>query len=580
VTTPSFFRAQALSLQTKIIGVFICSLALLLGVISIMYFKAIAQRDAALGKAVRLGHTIAVSGIIEGKQKHLDKALTGLLNTKETTVFLGNPANEKAGLVLRGFYLTLQSEKFGRLIFYDANYHVLLQEHDDKLPPQSAELPGRFKAAFDKAAKTLENQYYFRGADKGGANSPVEYCGVAAITDVNDKIVGYAEVSIMSKVWVEEIASLTESVGALSGNEGGSFPVAMDADLYGKIGSQGSGVSDGSVTYQLGSAFYVVDRMPLRGVEQGIEGWLWLSQDRTAELTAERRVKLISALVIILVVVGSIAGTVVVIRRGVIMPVLSVVDNLQESGASILGLADQVSAASMSLADGSSRQAASTEETSASLEEITAMTAVNADNAANADNLIKTTSQVIGEGNISMSQLIQAMEGISAASDKSLKVVQTIDAIAFQTNLLALNAAVEAARAGEAGAGFAVVADEVRNLAMNAAQSAGETNRMISETVEKIRNGQELAKKTASSFSAIVTNSDKIRTLISEIAAASRQQATGMGQISQAMNEIDSVTQGNVAHAEESAAIAAEMTNQADMVNNNISQLSSIIGRA
>ncbi|MBA3015055.1 MAG: methyl-accepting chemotaxis protein, partial [Desulfobulbaceae bacterium] len=246
----------------------------------------------------------------------------------------------------------------------------------------------------------------------------------------------------------------------------------------------------------------------------------------------------------------------------------------------IFSLAEQVSSASQAIADGSSSQAASTEETSASLEEISSMTSVNANSATTADSLIRSTSQLIADGNSSMNRLIQAMEGIATASDKTLIVVKTIDSIAFQTNLLALNAAVEAARAGEAGAGFAVVADEVRNLAMNAAQSARETNHLISETVEKIKEGQVIAKTTAQTFSSIVENSSKVGGLVSEIALACRQQATGMGQISQAMNEIDAVTQSNVALAEESAAIATDMSNQAEKVNDNIGHLSTIVGSA
>lgn len=572
-------RTKSLSLQAKIMGVFVCSLTLLLLVISVMHFRGLGQRDTALEKAVRLGHSIAVNSVITDQQQHLDKALTGILNTKETAIFLSDAANQKAGLILRGIYITLQTEKYGRLTVYDSSYRLLLQEHDEKLPARGPSLPERFKPVFDQAAKTFENKYYFRRIETAEGAGAVEYCGVTAISDNNDKVVGFVEVSIMSQVWLETIAKLTESVGALFDHEAKTFPVAMDADLYGKIANSGREIDDGSATYKLDTNYFVADRMPLTGPDDAMEGWLWLTQDNTQELTAESRIKLVSGLLVLVVVTGSIAGTLTVIRRGIIKPVLSVVDNLRESGSAIFALAGQVSSASQTIADGSSSQAASTEETSASLEEVSAMTSVNADSASTADSLIKSTTLLITDGNLSMNQLICAMDGITAASGQSLKVVKTIDSIAFQTNLLALNAAVEAARAGEAGAGFAVVADEVRNLAMHAAQAARETDRLISETVDKVRDGQGLAKTTAKTFSSIVENSGKISGLVSEIASACRQQATGMGQISQAMHVIDSVTQSNVALAEESAAIATEMTTQADNVNGNITHLSTIIGR-
>lgn len=568
------------SLQTKIMGVFLCSVGLLVTVISVMHFQGMGQRDAALKKSARLGHRIAINGVLANKQQHLDKALTGILNTSETSAFLSDPANEKAGLILAGLYLTLQTEHYGRLTLYDSKYRVLLQEHDEKLPSRGVELPERFKPIFEKSAKSFENSYYFRRVEAAEGQGLVEYCGMTVVTDVDDNIVGFVEISIVSKFWVEEIAQLTETIGALSDHANSAFPFAMNPDLYQEISTKKIPISNGSATYKLDSTYYVADRIPLNGPDETIEGWLWLSQDRSIELAAENRIKMISALLVVLVVAGSLMGTIIVIRKSIIMPVLSVVDNLRGSGKTIASLAEQVSSASQTIADGSSQQAASTEETSASLEEISSMTTVNADSASTADALIKTTSQLITEGNSSMGQLIQAMEGIASASDKTLKVVETIDSIAFQTNLLALNAAVEAARAGEAGAGFAVVADEVRNLAMNAAQSARETNRLISETVDKIKEGQGVAKTTAVTFSSIVEKSGKISVLISEIALACRQQATGMGQINQAMHEIDSVTQSNVALAEESAAIATDMTSQADMVNGNIINLSTIIGRS
>ena len=214
-------------------------------------------------------------------------------------------------------------------------------------------------------------------------------------------------------------------------------------------------------------------------------------------------------------------------------------------------------AMSQGLSDAASGQAASLEETSSSLEEMTSQTKQTAGNAAQANNLMSAAQQIIEKANVSMSELTGSMKEIAAGSEKSQKIVKTIDEIAFQTNLLALNAAVEAARAGEAGAGFAVVADEVRNLAIRAAEAAKNTSGLIEDIVKKIRNGEKLVGVTNEAFKEIMGSSGKVVQLIAEIAGSSQEQSLGIDQISRAVAEMNNLTQQNAAGAEELASIMA-----------------------
>jgi methyl-accepting chemotaxis protein len=224
---------------------------------------------------------------------------------------------------------------------------------------------------------------------------------------------------------------------------------------------------------------------------------------------------------------------------------------------------NQVAESSQTLSQGATVQASSLEEISASLSQMAAQTGTTAQNANQANLLTTEVQQAAHKGNRQMQTMVEAMHAIETSGQNIFKIIKTIDEIAFQTNLLALNAAVEAARAGQHGKGFAVVAEEVRNLAARSAKAAEETALLIEGSVEKTRNGTGIATQTAEAFEEIVGGVAKVNDLISEIAAASNEQAAGISQISQGINQIDQITQQNTANAEESAAAAEELSGQA-----------------
>jgi methyl-accepting chemotaxis protein len=278
------------------------------------------------------------------------------------------------------------------------------------------------------------------------------------------------------------------------------------------------------------------------------------------------------------VVIFSSALIWIIISRFITKPMGHIIKGMNEGADRVAITSGQVSAASHSLAQGSSEQAASIEETSSSLEEMSSMTRQNAENAMQADNLMKETNQVVKKANADMSNLTSSMEEISVASQETSKIVKTIDEIAFQTNLLALNAAVEAARAGEAGAGFAVVADEVRNLALRSAEAAKNTADLIESTVKKIGGGVELVTTASDAFSEVATSAAKVGSLVGEIAAASSEQAQGIEQVNIAVNEMDKITQQTAASAEESASASEVMNAQAEQMKELVTEMVSIVG--
>jgi methyl-accepting chemotaxis protein len=207
------------------------------------------------------------------------------------------------------------------------------------------------------------------------------------------------------------------------------------------------------------------------------------------------------------------------------------------------------------LTEAASREAASIEESSASLEEIAAMIKQNAESTGQANQLMLSAKADIQKANKSMAELTDSMKEINKASQQTQKIVKSIDEIAFQTNLLALNASVEAARAGEAGAGFAVVADEVRNLAMRATESAHHSSSLIRDIVDKVKNGENLVNATSAVFAQVTSSSDKVVELMGDISIASQEQSRGIDQVNMAIAEMNITTQQTAGNAESLSAI-------------------------
>jgi methyl-accepting chemotaxis protein len=240
---------------------------------------------------------------------------------------------------------------------------------------------------------------------------------------------------------------------------------------------------------------------------------------------------------------------------------------IRDASATINTAADEISRGNTDLSSRTEEQASSLEETASSMEELTGTVRQNADNAQQANRLAAQASEVAVTGGDLIRQVVDTMAAINDSARQISDIIGVIDGIAFQTNILALNAAVEAARAGEQGRGFAVVASEVRSLAQRSANAAKDIKGLISDSVTKIGNGNHLVGRSGQTMQDIVVAIKRVNDLMSDIAAASVEQATGLDEVGKSVSQMDNMTQQNAALVEEAAASAESLLSQANQLS-------------
>jgi len=248
-----------------------------------------------------------------------------------------------------------------------------------------------------------------------------------------------------------------------------------------------------------------------------------------------------------------------------------VVSSVSSAAGEVAQNSSEIAGSNVDLSDRTARSAASLQNTAASVEQIASNLHGASELTRKAAGIATKARQSASAGGQVVSQVVATMEEISTSSRKIGDIIGVIDGIAFQTNILALNAAVEAARAGEHGRGFAVVASEVRALASRSAAAAKEIKVLIQESSVKVENGTALVNNAGITIRSVVDEVNNMGQLIEEISHSAQEQASGVGVVNQAMNELDRTTQQNTT-------LVDDLSRSTDALKNSSSRLLEAVG--
>ena len=324
--------------------------------------------------------------------------------------------------------------------------------------------------------------------------------------------------------------------------------VNYQTELAERVGSDAEDLASSSRTLIVGLAggailigmflAFLITRSITRPVNQALEAATRLADgDLTVKIESDSKDEV---------------GMLMSAMQAMIGKLTQIIGEVRTAADNLTNAAGQVSATAQSLSQSSSEQAASVEETTASMEQMTASISQNTENAKVTDGMASKSAKEAAEGGEAVNKTVDDMKSIASK-------IGIIDDIAYQTNLLALNAAIEAARAGDHGKGFAVVAAEVRKLAERSQVAAQEIGDLASSSVKQ-------AERAGALLTEMVPSIRKTSDLVQEIASASSEQSSGVGQINSAMGQLNQATQQNASASEELAATAEELGSQAEQL--------------
>ena len=239
-----------------------------------------------------------------------------------------------------------------------------------------------------------------------------------------------------------------------------------------------------------------------------------------------------------------------------------IIHEVKQASSEVRTAAHEIATGNADLSSRTESQASSIQQSASSIAQLHSSTVTNAESAREANRIAQEAAALAAEGGSKVHEVVETMGGITASSKRIGEIIGVIDSIAFQTNILALNAAVEAARAGEQGRGFAVVASEVRTLAQRSGEAARDIRQLIQKSTQDVESGAHRVDDAGRTISQVVESVRSVSALMARIVEATQQQTGGIGEVNNAVNQIDQMTSQNAALVEQAAAAATSLSDQ------------------
>ena len=239
-----------------------------------------------------------------------------------------------------------------------------------------------------------------------------------------------------------------------------------------------------------------------------------------------------------------------------------IIHEVKAASSEVKTAAHEIATGNADLSARTESQASSIQQSASSIQQLHSSTQANAESAREANRIAQEAAALAAEGGDKVHEVVETMGGITASSKRIGEIIGVIDSIAFQTNILALNAAVEAARAGEQGRGFAVVASEVRTLAQRSGEAARDIRQLIQKSTQDVEAGAARVDDAGRTISQVVESVRSVSSLMARIVEATQQQTGGIGEVNNAVNQIDQMTSQNAALVEEASAAATSLSDQ------------------